>query len=85
MVRLHTWSAAISFASGACAMLHAPARVARSSRSTGAVWAMMVLVVGCCWMGMRDMKMSKKERETGVGTSWVAGLFVVVSESSSVY
>ena len=47
VVRVHTWSAAISFASGAWAMLHAPARVARSSRSTGAVWAMMVLVVGC--------------------------------------
>ena len=52
VVSVHTWSAAMSFASGACAMLHAPARVARSSRSTGAVWAMRVLVVGCCWMGM---------------------------------
>lgn len=51
---VHTWSAAMSFASGAFAMLHAPARVARSSRSTGAVWAMMMLVVGCWWMGMRN-------------------------------
>ena len=37
VVGVHTWSAAMSFASGACAMLHAPARVARSSRSPGAV------------------------------------------------
>jgi len=36
-------------------MLHAAARVARSSRSTGTVWAMMTLVVGLLVDGERVM------------------------------
>ena len=61
-------------------MLHAPARVARSSRSTGAVWAMMLLVVGCWWMGMGNRKGGEDVQVQGMeGDRSVAGLFVVVS------
>ena len=81
---VHTWSAAMSFASGAWAMLHAPARVARSSRSTGAVWAMMMMVVGCCWMGMGGMGEVRMFQD-GEGDRSVAGLFVVVGWSNTFY
>jgi len=47
-------------------MLHAPARVARSSRPTGAVWAMMVLVDGGerkWWGGPEDVQEARGGRQ----------------------
>jgi hypothetical protein len=73
---VHTWRAAMSFASGAWAMLHAAARVARSSRSTGTVWAMMMLVVGGWGMGNGEWGMGGEDVQ-GVEGDRRVGLFVV--------